>query len=168
MVEALHMSLTEVLFAVANFLILVGVLAKFLYRPFLEMLDNRKQTIKESFDNAEAVNRRADEKMAAYSKRIANVEQEGREIIKNAKIRAEAQAKDIVDEANARASEILLAAEREIERERVKATMEMKTQIATLAMLAAEKILEKDLEIEGQDQIIDTILEQAGNSEWLN
>jgi len=168
MVEALGMSLTEVLFAVINFLILVGVLAKFLYKPFLGMLEDRKQAIKESFDNAEAMNRRADEKMANYSKRIANVEAEGREIIKSAKIKAEAQAKQIIDEANAKASEILLAAEREIQKEQARAVADMREQIAALALLAAEKILEKNVQVEGQDVIIDDILKQAGEGKWLN
>ena len=166
MVEALGINLTQIIFAIVNFLVLVAVLAKFLYKPFLAMLENRKATIKEAFDNAEAVNRRADEKMANYDKRIANVEAEGREIIKNAKIRAESQAQDIIDAANLKVSEMMRQAENNIERERMKALSEMKSQIAMLSLMAAEKILEKDIEIEGQDHLIDTIIEQAGTSTW--
>jgi len=168
MVEALGMSLIEVIFAIANFLILVGVLTKFLYKPLLTMLENRKNAIKESFDNAEAMNRKAEEKMASYSKQIANVEAEGREIIKNAKQKAEEQAQQIIDEANAKAGEILLAAEREIQREQAKALADMKEYVASLALLAAEKILEKDIQMEGQDGVIDNILKQAGEGKWLN
>ncbi|MFV0517314.1 MAG: F0F1 ATP synthase subunit B [Aminipila sp.] len=168
MVEALHISLMEIIFAIVNFLILVGVLAKFLYNPFLEMLDNRKLAIKDSFDHAAETNRRADEKMDDYSKRIANVETESREIIKNAKIKAEAQASDIIDEAKAKAAEIKVSAEREIERQKLKALADMKAQVASMALLAAEKILEKDLEIEGHEHLIDNIIEQVGAAKWQN
>ncbi|MFR9143671.1 MAG: ATP synthase F0 subunit B, partial [Lentihominibacter sp.] len=100
MVEALGISLKEFIFYLINFLILVGILTKFLYRPFLDMLAKRKQSIKDALDNAELTNRRADEKMENYDRRIAKVEEEGREIIRNAKIKADAQARDIIDEAN--------------------------------------------------------------------
>lgn len=168
MVEALGIDLKEIIFAVINFLILVGILAKFLYNPFLEMLENRKQAIKDSFDHAADTNRRADEKMDEYNKRIANVEREGKEIIKNAKIRAEAQATGIIEEANARAAEIKQQAEKDVEYQKVRALAEMKAQIAGIALLAAEKILEKDLEIEGQEHLIDNIIEQVGATKWQN
>lgn len=168
MVEALGINFTEIIFAIVNFLILVGVLAKFLYNPFLEMLENRKQTIKDSFDHAADTNKRADEKMDEYSKRISNVEREGREIIKNAKIKAESQASDIIDEANAKAADMKLHAEKEVERQKAKALSEMKAQVSAMALLAAEKILEKDLEIEGQEHLIDNIIEQVGAAKWQN
>lgn len=168
MIEALHMSLLEVIFAIANFLILVGVLAKFLYRPFLAMLEERNQSIRGAFENAEATNRRADEKLEAYNKRIASVEEEGREILRNARQRAETQAKEIVDEASERANQMVVQAQKEIERQQAKALTELKGQVAALALLAAEKVLEKELSGEGHGQLVESILEQAGESGWQN
>lgn len=168
MVQALGMSLTEFIFYLVNFLILVGVLGKFLYKPFLNLMETRKQSIVDALDNAEAVNRRADEKMANYDRKIAKLEAEGREIIKEAKIKAEEQANEIIEQANQRASQIMNCAEKEIEREREKAVLEMREQIAVLSLMAAEKIMERDVEVNGQDQIIEQVLEEAGASEWQN
>ena len=168
MVQALAMSLTEFIFYLVNFLILVGVLGKFLYKPFLNLMETRKQSIVDALDNAEAVNRRADEKMANYDRKIAKLEAEGREIIKEAKIKAEEQANEIIEQANQRASQIMNRAEKEIEREREKAVLEMREQIAVLSLMAAEKIMERDVEVNGQDQIIEQVLEEAGASEWQN
>lgn len=168
MVQALGMSLTEFIFYLVNFLILVGVLGKFLYKPFLNLMETRKQSIVDALDNAEAVNRRADEKMANYDRKIAKLEAEGREIIKEAKLKAEEQANEIIEQANQRASQIMNRAEKEIEREREKAVLEMREQIAVLSLMAAEKIMERDVEVNGQDQIIEQVLEEAGASEWQN
>ncbi|QIB70596.1 F0F1 ATP synthase subunit B [Aminipila butyrica] len=166
--EALGINFTEIIFAIVNFVILVTVLAKFLYRPFTQMLENRKQAIQDSFDQAADTNKRADEKMDQYNKRIANVELEGRDIIKSAKLKAEAQASDIINEANAKATEIKLHAETEVERQKAKALAEMKSHVAAMALLAAEKILEKDLALEGQEHLIDNIVEQVGAAKWQN
>lgn len=168
MIEALGISLSQLIFYLINFLILVGVLTKFLYRPFLNLMETRKQSIQDALDNAEAVNRRADEKMQNYSRRIAKVEDEGREIIREAKVRAESQAADIIQEANEKAEQIVAEAQRQVELERQKALADMKDQVATLAILAAEKIVEREIQQVGQERIVDEIIEQAGNGQWQN
>ena len=168
MVEALGLSLTEFVFYVINFLILVGLLTKFLYRPFLNMLETRKQSIQDALDNAELINRRADEKMENYDRQIVKLEEQGREIIKEAKERAEKQADEIIEEAHSKANSIIVAAERQVELEKQKALEEMKQQVATLALLAAEKIVERSIAQVGQDQIVYEIIEQAGKRQWQN
>lgn len=149
-------------------IILFLVLKKFFFEKVYKFVEARQNAVKDAFDSAEAVNRKADEKMENYNKKIAKVESEGREIIKEAKIRAEAQAAEIVQEANNKANEMIVSAEKQIERERQKALAEMKEQVAALALLAAEKIVERDIAQIGQDQIVDEIIEQAGVSQWQN
>ena len=114
MVEALGIDLKEIIFAIANFLILLAVLAKFMYKPFLANLERRKQMIEDAISNAEAVNKRADEKMNSYNKRIAGAEREAAGIINEAKIKADKQASQIIDDANEKAALIMQKAEQEI------------------------------------------------------
>ena len=168
MLDALGINLTDLIFAVANFLILVLILGKFLYKPFLGILEKRKQTIEDAFTNAEATNRKADEKYEAYTKKLARAEAESREIIKNARLKADDHANMIVEEAKAEAARIKLQAEKEAVREKEKALREVREQIGQLAILAAEQILEKEVSAEGQEDIIDRVLEKAGTSQGQN
>lgn len=168
MLDALGINLKDLIFAVANFLILVLILGKFLYKPFLGILEKRKQTIEDAFTNAEATNRKADEKYEAYTKKLARAETESREIIKNARLKADDHANMIVEEAKAEAARIKLQAEKEAVREKEKALREVREQIGQLAILAAEQILEKEVAAEGQEEIIDRVLEKAGTSQWQN
>ena len=168
MLDALGINLKDLIFAVANFLILVLILGKFLYKPFLGILEKRKQTIEDAFTNAEATNRQADEKYEAYTKKLARAEAESREIIKNARLKADDHANMIVEEAKAEAARIKLQAEKEAGREKEKAHREVREQIGQLAILAAEQILEKEVAAEGQEEIIDRVLEKAGTSQWQN
>lgn len=168
MLDALGINLKDLIFAVANFLILVLILGKFLYKPFLGILEKRKQTIEDAFTNAEATNRKADEKYEAYTKKLARAEVESREIIKNARLKADDHANMIVEEAKAEAARIKLQAEKEAVREKEKALREVREQIGQLAILAAEQILEKEVAAEGQEEIIDRVLEKAGTSQWQN
>ena len=133
------------------------------------MLDSRTQSIKDAFDSAEATNKKADEKLENYNRRIAKVEAEGTEIIRESKAQADQQAKKIIDEANAKALQLKQNAERDIERDRARALADMRTEVTTLAMMAAAKIMEKDLEQTGaQEQIVDQIIKEAGTQGWQN
>ena len=149
-------------------LVLFLVLKKFFFEKVKNFMETRSNSIQDAFDSAEAVNRRADEKMQNYTKRIANVEAEGREIIRDAKIKADAQAREIIEDANKQATEIMNKAEKNIEREKQKAMEEMRKEVAALAMLAAERIVEREIQNIGQDEIVDEVINKARSTGWQN
>ena len=79
------------------------------------------------------------------------------------------QANRIVDAANKKAISIIEEANRDIEKEKAMARVEMKDEIAALALMAAAKIMEKDLSKSGeQEKIVDQIIEEVGKSGWQN
>ena len=149
-------------------IVLFLVLKKFFFEKVKNFMETRSNSIQDAFESAEAVNRRADEKMQNYTKRIANVEAEGREIIRDAKIKADAQAREIIEDANKQATEILNKAERNIEREKQKAMEEMRKEVAALAMMAAERIVEREIQNVGQDEIVDEVINKARSTGWQN
>ena len=149
-------------------IVLFLVLKKFFFEKVKNFMETRSNSIQDAFDSAEAVNRRADEKMQNYTKRIANVEAEGREIIRDAKIKADAQAREIIEDANKQATEIMNKAEKNIEREKQKAMEEMRKEVAALAMLAAERTVEREIQNIGQDEIVDEVINKARSTGWQN
>ena len=156
------------LMILCNVFILYLILRKFFWEKIKKFMDDRAAAVQDAIDAAEAVNKRADEKMANYSKRIANVEEEGREIIKASKQQADAQAQIIIEEARKQASDIIAKAEKTIELEKSQAMEEMRQEIASIAMLAAEQIVGKEIDNVGQDAIIDQAIEDARSAKWQN
>ena len=156
------------LFVWLTVLVLYFILKHFFFEKVHNFMVARETQVRDSFENAEQVNLMADKKLDSYEKKIAQIEGEGREIIKNAKIKADAQAKNIIDEAKDKAAVMIKKAEDEIERQQLHAVGEMKAQIVGLAIMAAERILEKQMDSAGQQEMIAGILEEAGKSEWQN
>ena len=156
------------LMIVINLLILYIILKKYFWEKIRKFMQDRQDAIQDAFDSAEAMNKRADEKMRNYSARISNVEEEGREIIRQAKQQADAQAQEILAEARAQASDMIAKAEKNIELEKAKAMEEMRQEIGALALMAAEKIVEKEVEGVGQDAIVDDVINQARSGGWQN
>ena len=156
------------LMIVLNLLSLYIILKKYFWEKIRKFMQDRQDAIQDAFDSAEAMNKRADEKMRNYSARISNVEEEGREIIRQAKQQADAQAQEILAEARAQASDMIAKAEKNIELEKAKAMEEMRQEIGALALMAAEKIVEKEVEGVGQDAIVDDVINQARSGGWQN
>lgn len=156
------------LMILCNVFILYIILRKFFWEKIKKFMDDRAAAVQDAIDAAEAVNKRADEKMANYSKRIANVEEEGREIIKASKQQADAQAQIIIEEARQQASDIIAKAEKTIEQEKAQSMEEMRKEIASIAMLAAEQIVGREIDNVGQDAIIDQAIEDARSAKWQN
>jgi F0F1-type ATP synthase membrane subunit b/b' len=59
-------------------------------------------------------------------------------------------------------------AERNNERERERVMEEMRGEIAALALLAAEKIVEHEIQRVGQEAIVEEVIRQARSTGWQN
>jgi F-type H+-transporting ATPase subunit b len=151
-----------------NFLILVLVLKHILFDKVNKIIDDRNSEIIDNIATAEHKVMEADKLRESYEREIANLENKGREIIREAKVKADAQAKDIVQEAEDKTAALIRQTEAEIERLKKKALEDMREEIGALAIFAAEKILEKQLDHQEQQAVIGKIIDEAGNAKWQN
>jgi F-type H+-transporting ATPase subunit b len=69
-------------FQVVNFLILFWVMKKLLFKPVSEFMNNRTNEIESSIKKAEDKNRQAEELLSDYKNKLSNVQEEGRQIIR--------------------------------------------------------------------------------------
>lgn len=148
-----------------NFLVLFLVMRKILFKPVTSFMAKRQERIANSIRNAEQKNVEADALKAEYEKKIDEIKEEAREIIKNAKVKAEAQYRDILEEAHEKSALLLKNTEAEIEREKANALIELKDQISGLAIFAAEKILMKKLDEKEQNEMVGRIIEEVGSAQ---
>ncbi len=150
-------------------LVLFLIMKKFFFEKVKNFMDERASGLQGAFDTADLTNKAADARLEEYEKKIAFAEQEGRDIIKSAKTKADARAKEILDEANEKANKMISKAESEIKKQKQKAVDETRKEISTLAIMAAEKILDQELkEIPNQEKILNQVIEEVGSAKWKN
>ncbi|MDR1027838.1 MAG: F0F1 ATP synthase subunit B [Clostridiales Family XIII bacterium] len=145
-----------------TFVVLYLILKRFFFEKVRTFMLAREQKVKDAFDNADAANRVAEERLSEYNARLADAEQERREILRQAKQEGDETAKEIVSDAEQRANKMITQAEKEIARERLRAIEGMREQISLLAIYAAEKIIEQKLDAAEQQVIIDGVIKQVG------
>ena len=143
-----------------NFIVLLFILNKFLFKPIGEIISKRRSELKLIRDAAEADAAAAKALKADYESRIANIEIEAEEIRKNAVVKAEHQCVDIVEEAKAKAEQIVSEGEVMILMERQAAWAQLRDGVIRVTMDATEKIIEESLDENLQHRIIERSINQ--------
>ena len=87
------------------------------------------------------------------------------EIVKQANLRAQAREEEIIAEANAKAAEIRAKAEEAIERDKKRAMNEIKDEISEIVIMAATKVVEKEISEKDNEDIISRFLANVGTAE---
>lgn len=164
----MEVNLFTIFATLVNFVILVLILKHFLFDKVNQVIEDRNSEVIDNISSAKIKVLEADKLRESYERQIANLENKGREIVRDAKIKADAQAKNILQEAEAKTAMLINQTEAEVERLKKKALEDMKHEIGALAILAAEKILERELDYQEQQAVIEKIIDGTGNAKWEN
>jgi F-type H+-transporting ATPase subunit b len=159
--EGLGISLSTLLAQIVNFLILLGLLYAVAYKPFMKMADQRSQKIRESVEEADKVKAEAARAEEDFKKRLETAGKEGQEVIARAMRTGEEARQRAQQEAKQEAQSLIEKARVEIQRERDEAIGELRGEFADLTIVAAEKVIEKSLDKQAHQQIIEKVLEES-------
>ena len=152
------------LFTLLNFIALFFVLKKFLWGPVMQMIDRRQQEIDDLYADADEAKNRAEQLRADYESKLADANQTGDRIVKEATARGQQRQEEILRQANAEADAVRRKAEADIAREKKKAIDDARSEIAGLAVDIAEKVVGHSLETEQQGMLVDQFIDQLGDS----
>jgi F-type H+-transporting ATPase subunit b len=126
-----------------NFGVLLLILWRFLYRPLVKTLDERRGKIAESVQKAEAADRRLAEADAEGKALLAEAGKEAEVLVASGRSHAESQAAEILKKTQEKAEALMSDAEARAEEAKRAALAAGEKEIARAAMLAAEKILKE-------------------------
>lgn len=126
---------------VVNFLVLLGALTYFLYKPLMNLLDERRAKIAQGVRAADAAAQRLAAAQEESQELVGAGAREAEQLVAAARIRAEEKGVEIVKIAEAKADAALKDATARAEEAKRRALQESEKEIAKAALLAAEKIL---------------------------
>lgn len=139
----------------AGFILVVLVFWKYLWGPILGIIDQRRNEVEKTYSDAEEDRKAAEDLKADYEKHLANVDAEVRAKITEAAKEGQALREEIVTEARQKADEMRARAEEQIEREKDKAVLEIKTRVADLAVGAAQKLIDERLDDQKHRELVE-------------
>ena len=143
-----------IIWTIVTFACLYFVLAKFAWKPMLKALNQREEKIHGALQEAERARAETAEMLKQNEKNLARAEEEYQKMIREGKALAEKLKEDIVTKAKQQAQQELKLASEEIQRNVDAAKLQLRAEIADLAIKATEKILEETLDEKKQKQLI--------------
>jgi len=147
---------------IIGFAILLFILNRLLYKPLFGALAQRQADIKATYDQLDTDRQRMETTRREYEQRLANIEEEAREKIQAAVKEAQSLRDNLVADARTQAETIVTQGRNESERDRQKAFLEMRSQIVTLAVSAAGKVIDANLDGARQTKLVDDFIGSLG------
>lgn len=159
--EAIGLNLPGLVAQIINFLLILVILRLLLYKPILGMLDQRAARIRDSLERAEQVQREADRSRAEFEQQVVEARRQGQEIVAQATEIGERMKDEARQEAQRQAEALVARARAEIDLQKDQALAELRREFADLTVLAAGKVIERELDRPRHQELIDRILAEA-------
>lgn len=137
------------------FVLFASILGKFAWKPILQMVGEREKTVRDQVEGAEKAQAEAQALLAKRQEMLKDAGRERDEMLARAAKEAEQLKAGLVEKARSDADQIVVRAKQQIALERSQAVLELRNQVADLAMAAAEKIVRSSLTPEAQRKLVD-------------
>lgn len=155
-------------FTLGNAIVMFLIMKHFLFKPMSAFMRSRELEIQKQYDDAQKAEEDAKLLKSEYEHKVSEARTEGEKIIKDHVLKAEAKAAEILKHADEDAKKQKEKAEKEISDERVKAAAELKSSFAELTVLAASKVVGRELDAAGHKELISSVLSEVGDVKWQN
>ncbi len=152
------------IWTILTFLVLLGLLAKFAWRPLLQALDSRQEAIRKSLDDAQQAKQELERLQRESAQIIREARVEAESIVSRSRSDAERLKEEIKQTARAEAGTILQNAERQIGLETQRALQQIRHEAVDLSVMIASKLIQRNLSKEDNEKLIDEAIRQVSKA----
>jgi F-type H+-transporting ATPase subunit b len=148
------------IWTIVTFLVLLGLLARFAWRPLLDALEQRELAIKKSLDDARQAKEELQRVQAESQRILSAARAEAGEIVSRTRSDAARFAEEMKQKARTDAEALVKHAERQIEMQTARAIETIRHEAVDLSVAIASKILRRDISKEDNERLIQDTLKE--------
>jgi len=153
----------EIIWGTISFVVLAAVLMKFAVPAIQKGMAARTEHIRNDLSAAEKAKADADTLLADYRAQLADARNESNRMIEEARRSADALRADLQSRAQSEIAELRARAAADVEAAKLSAIADLRAEVASLAIGAAETIVQKSLDRETQTQLVENYINQVGS-----
>lgn len=147
------------------FLLMLGVLARYVYPRVIEAAEARQKAIAAELEAAEKSRQEAEARLAEAEKNLQAARVSAQEIVAGATRSGEQLRQESKQKAEEEAKRLTQAARKEIEAEREKAIQSVREDVAGLVVAATEKVLGETLDASKHKQLIERAIAEVASGD---
>lgn len=164
MLEQLGIDGWQLLIQLIAFVAFAFLLWRFALGPIVRVLDQRQDRIRESLEAAERMQAELKETQARNEEALAQGRREAQEVLATARQNADQIEARAREKAEASADEFLNRAQETLRQETAQARQALRQEVADLAVLAAGRIIRKEIDPSDQRQLIEQTLAESSET----
>jgi F-type H+-transporting ATPase subunit b len=153
----------EWIWGIISFVVLAALLMKFAIPAMQKGMAARSERIRSDLGAAEKAKADAETMLADYRAQLADARNEANRLIEEARKSADALRADLQVRAQADIAEIRAKAAADVEAAKTSAIADLRAEVASLAIGAAETIVQKNLDRDTQMQLVENYIRQVGS-----
>jgi len=143
------------------FFLLLFLIARYLYRPIMQVLEARTKRIQDGLRAAEEARKDREAAQQEYQLRMEAARREGQALLDRIAKQGEDLRKELEAKAREQAEALIARARAEIQQEREKAVQDLREQVADLAVMAASRIIGDSLDAKKHRELIERTIKEA-------
>ena len=143
-----------------NFFLLLFVLTKFVYRPFLQLLDARAERVRVAMENASNLEHQAQQMEAERQRQLRKIDEEAGAMLADVHKQVESMRQDLLQKAHMEAQRILENGRRQLRDEEVKALAALRTKAADMVVRLTETLLRREFSAHDQKRMLQEVSER--------
>lgn len=157
----LNLEVNQVIIQIIAFLIMFYVMKRFGWKPLLNVLETRRQTIKAEFEAIDQEKQAAKDLSMQYEEKLKGIHMDARKKIQDAIAEGHEISLKIQQDAQAHAKEIVEQAKVEITQQINEAKVNLKNEIVNLVVLTTEKVLQETLDDAAHQKLIADFVKES-------
>lgn len=161
-IAGVHFNGGDILFQLFIMIILLALLKKFAWGPLMGIMKQREDYITNEIEAAEKSREESNKLLEEQKELLKEARLEAQNMIENSKKHGDNQRQEIIATAREEAERLKELARIEIEQQKEQAVAALREQVATLSVLIASKVIEKELNEEDQQKLINDYIQRAG------
>ncbi|GKV66280.1 ATP synthase subunit b [Sporosarcina sp. NCCP-2331] len=160
-----RLNLGDIIVTVVFFTILMVLLKKFAWGPLMGVMDQRAQLIATEIEQAEKSRQESAKLLEEQRALLKEARDNAQAIVENAKKSGDTQREELITAARAEVNRMKEAATLEIATEKEKAVAAVREEFVSLSILAASKVLGKEISEEDNRALIEETIVKAGEGQ---
>ncbi|MFZ3578583.1 F0F1 ATP synthase subunit B [Virgibacillus sp. DJP39] len=144
------------------FIVLLFLVKKYAWGPVMGMMQKREEYVANEIEAAEQNRAESERASKAAAEQLRQTKEEAQQIVEDAKNIGEKQEQKIIESARKEAERIKVSAQEEIKNEKEKAIQALQDKVASLSVLIASKVIEKELNAKDQEKLINDYIQEVG------
>jgi F-type H+-transporting ATPase subunit b len=145
-----------------NFLILIVLLHRFLYKPLTQFLATRADGIKRSLEEAKAAREAAAKAQQEYEAQIAATRREAAALRESAVREVEEERQRLLKVSRDEAARLLTEAKAQIDQEVKRAKAELRAEVVGLSLGVAERLIGRSLTTDDDRRLAEQVVQEIG------